>query len=254
MEHKNYCVYKHTGPTGLIYIGITKQSPENRWKNGKGYSHNPRFANAIKKYGWDSFEHEILKDGLIKEEAENLEVSLIKQYGTMDKKKGYNIAAGGYANSPSEETKEKIKQSIRGIWKDPTKRADMVNNMRGVKRSEASRKNISKAQRKRFEKPEERLAVSERQKGRVRSVEARQKTSESLKQYYKDEDNKKRLVEVRRKRRNRAKPVVCIETGEVFNAVIDAERKYSIGHQNIVKVCRGERTRAGGYTWKYAEE
>ena len=33
----NYCVYKHTSPSGKVYVGITKLKPKYRWNNGKGY-------------------------------------------------------------------------------------------------------------------------------------------------------------------------------------------------------------------------
>lgn len=59
-EIKNYCVYKHTSPSNKVYIGITSQEPERRWKNGNGYKKNLYFTKAIKKYGWDNFAHEIL--------------------------------------------------------------------------------------------------------------------------------------------------------------------------------------------------
>lgn len=29
-----YTVYKHTTPSGKVYIGITGQKPERRWQNG----------------------------------------------------------------------------------------------------------------------------------------------------------------------------------------------------------------------------
>lgn len=44
----NYIVYRHTAPDAKVYIGITKQKPEMRWANGKGYKSNPYFTNAIK--------------------------------------------------------------------------------------------------------------------------------------------------------------------------------------------------------------
>lgn len=69
MEDK-YCVYKHTAPNRKVYIGITRQRPEKRWVNGKGYLSNNYFTNAIKKYGWDKFKHEVLIDG-IKRKAQN---------------------------------------------------------------------------------------------------------------------------------------------------------------------------------------
>lgn len=30
----NYCVYKHTSPSGKVYVGITKLKPKYRWNNG----------------------------------------------------------------------------------------------------------------------------------------------------------------------------------------------------------------------------
>lgn len=39
MACKTYCVYKHVLPNNKIYIGITKQNPLLRWKNGHGYKH-----------------------------------------------------------------------------------------------------------------------------------------------------------------------------------------------------------------------
>lgn len=45
-----YFVYKHTFPNGKIYIGITDQKPERRWRNGIGYRRQPYVYNAIKKY------------------------------------------------------------------------------------------------------------------------------------------------------------------------------------------------------------
>ena len=56
----NYTVYCHTNKiNGKRYVGITKQKPETRWNNGKGYS-TQYFKRAIDKYGWEEFTHEIL--------------------------------------------------------------------------------------------------------------------------------------------------------------------------------------------------
>ena len=46
----NIYIYKHTSPSGKVYIGQTCQKPEHRWDNGKGYK-SGYFASAIKKYG-----------------------------------------------------------------------------------------------------------------------------------------------------------------------------------------------------------
>lgn len=48
-KSKKFIVYKHTSPNGKIYIGITSQVPNHRWRNGNGYKTNPYFTRAIKK-------------------------------------------------------------------------------------------------------------------------------------------------------------------------------------------------------------
>ena len=70
MDEKSYCVYLHTNKiNGKVYVGLTSMSPEERWKNGKGYCNNSHFKSAIEKYGWDNFEHEIIKRGLTKDDG-----------------------------------------------------------------------------------------------------------------------------------------------------------------------------------------
>ena len=69
----NYLVYIHTNKlNGKKYVGQTCQRPEKRWNNGKGYKLETYFGKAIKKYGWDNFEHEIVAENLTKEETKKL--------------------------------------------------------------------------------------------------------------------------------------------------------------------------------------
>ena len=111
----NYCVYKHTSPKGKVYIGITGGNPIKRWGAGHNYKNNPHFWNAIIKYGWQNFSHEILFDGLTKEQAEQREIELIAQHKSNQYKYGYNRDNGGYCNgSHSESTKNKIRDTLIG--------------------------------------------------------------------------------------------------------------------------------------------
>lgn len=99
MERK-WIVYKHTNKINLFsYIGITSREPESRWgKNGKNYKpckgRYSCFYNAIKKYGWDNFEHEILEIDLTYEQACNKERYYISFYNTKAPN-GYNLTDGG---------------------------------------------------------------------------------------------------------------------------------------------------------------
>lgn len=90
--NKNYCVYEHIFPNGKKYIGISCDA-EKRWRNGKGYETQPKIARAINKYGWENVKHNIIIDGISKEQAETLERYLIAEFKTIDN--GYNTSTGG---------------------------------------------------------------------------------------------------------------------------------------------------------------
>lgn len=58
IKNGNYTVYVHVNKiNGKMYVGITSQTVEQRWRQGKGYKHCVFFYRAIEKYGWDGFEH-----------------------------------------------------------------------------------------------------------------------------------------------------------------------------------------------------
>lgn len=94
---RTYCVYVHTNKiNSKKYVGITCLKPEKRWNNGKGYtSAQPIFYNAIQKYGWDGFSHEVLYEGLTKAQAQELEIKLISEYRATESDFGYNNTIGG---------------------------------------------------------------------------------------------------------------------------------------------------------------
>ena len=251
---KRYIVYKHTSPSGKSYIGITCQPPSERWRHGEGYADNPYFYEAIKKYGWDAFTHEILLDSLTQEAAEEAEIRLIREYRSAEREHGYNIAPGGSMTSPAAETRQKMSEAQTRIWQDEQKRTALSAAMRGLKRSEEARANISVAQKKRFERQAERDRISERQKGGHRTEEAKAKTSASLREYYSNPENREahRKIHAECTRKSHAKKVRCVDTGEVFEAVKDAGQKYGIDPRNICAVCGGKRKRAGDRRWEYA--
>lgn len=52
----------------------------------------------------------------------------------------------------------------------------------------------------------------------------------------------------------RAKKVLCVETGQVFDYIKDAEVKTGVNAKNIGACCNGKRKTAGGYHWMYLED
>lgn len=98
MSSKIWTIYCHTNKVdGKKYVGCTSKTLSGRFgKNGKEYiAKKQKFGQAIEKYGWDSFTHEILAQTNVQEEAEELEVAMIEQYKTTQDEFGYNITKGG---------------------------------------------------------------------------------------------------------------------------------------------------------------
>ena len=57
-----------------------------------------------------------------------------------------------------------------------------------------------------------------------------------------------------------ARKIKCITTGEIFECILDAERKYNIEHSSIIKCCRGKQKSAGKHpvtgeklVWEYIQ-
>lgn len=211
-----YTVYKHTTPSGKVYIGITCQKPYERWENGKGYKRNHYFYSAIKKYGWENIKHEILFSNLTKEEAEAKEIELISFYDSANKEKGYNLRQGGSLTSFSEDVIEKMRLSHIG-----------------KKLPEEQKRKISAALKGR--------KTSKGMLGRKHTEETRQKMSESAKGIHGMSGSKN----------PRAKRVMNINTGEIFETMNEACKKYNLNHSCVVKSCNSDYLKSGGFRWKY---
>ena len=216
-----YTVYQHKNKiNGKVYIGITSQKPEQRWRNGEGYKSSPHFYSAIQKYGWDNFEHNILFVGLTKEQACLKEQELIKEFNSMNREYGYNSTSGGDIFVMNEETKQKISQALMGNQ----------NNL-GHSCSEEKKKKISEAQ-----------------KGREFTEEHKQKLSEAAKNRHVpcSEEKKQTLKE-----KSHKKPVYCEELNKVFESVQECSRQLGIPATNISKLCKGRGKTLKGYHLRY---
>lgn len=224
MEERKYFVYKHTFPNNKVYIGITQQQPEKRWKKGLGYdSHQKIMKRAIKKYGWNNIEHKILFANLTKEEACSKEIELIALYDSTNKQKGYNISKGGEGTigvKPTMESKEKNRIAHLG-----------------KKASLETRRKISESNKGKHNKK-----ISEEQKKKI---------SETTKNAMKNPELRKKLSELAKKRKNNTKKVKCIETNKIYHTIREASKDTNIGAWGIGQNCLKKRKSAGGLHWEY---
>lgn len=221
----NYIIYMHTNKVnGKFYIGQTCQGLKKRaGSNGESYRSCERFYSAIKEYGWENFEHTILFSGLTKKEADILERSLIVSTRSYNPDIGYNIDLGG-----SGMTSERSK----ALWANPEYRSRISEANKTIwanKEYHDKRSNLYKEQWKDPEKRERR-------------------SKQAIKRWANEEFHEKAREAVLKAC---ATAVRCIETGEVFPAIVDACNKYNIHHANLIRSIR-KGCRSGGYHWEYA--
>lgn len=224
-----YVVYMHEFPNSKVYIGITCQDPQQRWKLGRGYlSRNkdgsykqPLMANAILKYDWNDIKHQVIFQGLTKKEAEQKEIELIKYYQSNNRKFGYNIENGGNSNGKhTEETKKKISSANRG--------------------------------RVRSEEARQKMSVAKTGKKRPSfSTETRQKLGLVNKGRKRTEETKKKISDAKKGKPTHEIPVVCLETNVVYRSAVAAEKVTGAHRSKICEVCKGTRKTAGGFHWAY---
>lgn len=279
----NYTVYKHTSPSGKVYIGITSTSTSQRWNNGNGYKRHPYFYNAIKKYGWDNIKHEILFENLTKSSAIQKEIELIKKYKSNDRKFGYNATSGGESYELTQEIKHKISMSNQGHIVSPETRQKISESEKGKIVSLESRQKMSISQKQKTLSEGTLNNLREMAKNRIgthRTEETKQKISKALKghpsttpkgehhpNYGKhlsaeicqkiSEKAKARITDDFRQNVSKrfSKSVMCIETGEIFSSIKDAAKTYNISPSQLGAVCNdtGGYKTAGKLHWKFVD-
>lgn len=267
---RDYTLYQHfCKVTKKSYIGITKQEPKKRWKAyGKGYRPNTHFGNAIRKYGWDNFEHIILATNLTEEEAKQLEQTCIVVFETYGKY-GYNSTFGGdgtlgFTKVISQEQRKKISKANKGHIVTQETREKISKNNKGRVISEQARKQISNTLKQKYKdgyiapstgkhpSEETRQKMSEAKKGRHLSEEHKQKLSEAGKGRKVTKETRNKLSEVL-KGKGAKKVGQYTKDGELVNiymSMTDAEQ-YGFSLSNISKCCRGVSKTHKGYIWKY---
>ena len=247
-DNSVWCVYIHTNKyNNKVYIGITSRNPTDRWGvNGYKYHEDqPVFYRAIKKYGWDNFDHIIFADHLTEDEAKHMEILLIALYKSnctkyKNPEYGYNMTDGGDGSAGrvlSEETRQKMREKATGRVFSPETRAKMSENRKGEKgsffgkqHSENAKDIISRKARERFLDP-----VSHPMYGKHHSTESNRKNMES----------------------QSTRQVVCqfdLEGNYIttFPSLCEASRATGISRTSITLCCREKIQSIKGFVFKFS--
>ncbi len=137
-DRKIHYLYKITNKVNnKVYIGQSLQ-PRKRWHQHKRDMDKPyqKIGEAIKKYGVDNFEFEVIACALSPQDADEGEKNLIIQYDSLIQNgKGYNIVLGGSAASRNAAWKAGVKS-----WRESL--SDEQRQELSRKLSEATKKQI----------------------------------------------------------------------------------------------------------------
>ena len=217
MTDLSWTLYCHKNKeNGRRYYGITSQSPERRWMKGLGYSEHLPIGRAIRKYGWENFEHNIVFENLSERAAKTLEKLYIAMYETQHDEHGYNMTCGGdgvVGYHHSDISRRKMSAAKRGSnhpnW--------------GRHLSDETCKKISEAHTGKIS-PLKGISISESHKQHI--SEAKYKSVAA----YDDDEN---LV-------------------FTFPSARHAAQALGVNYRNISLSIHGERKHCGGYKWKFA--
>lgn len=236
-KHENhlFLVYMHVNKVnGKVYVGLTHHiNPYKRWGySGESYQHSTKFINAIRKYGWDNFEHIVLCR-TNRERAIIIEKTMIAYYKRLGI--SYNLCDGGEGTSCiSEENRRAISERMKANHP-----------MKGKHHTAEARAKISEAGRRRVYTMEQKRQLAEaakigreimRNRGWWMSEEGKKKTAMRF-----------------------SRPVLQLDkNGNIineFSSAKEADEFYSSGKgHHISDVCNGKRKTAYGYIWKYKDE
>lgn len=198
-------IYKITSPTKKIYIG---QSLDvlHRFKTYKMYrcKSQPALYNSLIKHGHEKHTFEIIMQ-CSKEELNQFEIYYIELFQTFNSRYGLNLQSGGYNGSPSDKTKQKLREvnlgkkySVETNKKKASftgkKHSDeTIAKMKLVKRTDEYKLNISLKLKGKKKSAEHNLNNSIAQTGKKASAETKLKMSMAGKGRILSDETKKRM-------------------------------------------------------------
>lgn len=214
-----WLIYKHTNKiNGKCYIGQTCQKSEMRWNRGRNYDRAFKFGKAIDKYGWDSFTHEILEDNILtQKDANDREIYYIDYYDSF--RYGYNSTKGG--NNGEHLGNEVLQISINGKVVGKFASTAEAERITGI-----LAQNIGACL----------LGYSITAGGYFWA-----RPTDYFNQWTHPKSRKE-------------KPVICVETQQVYDSITQASEETRIGLSMISKCVLRKAITAGGYHWCFLFE
>ena len=212
-------IYKVTNRiNGMSYIGQTIFDLDKRkaqhMSAASGNKDKYYFHSALRKYGIDNFNWDIIEKCGDIEELNRFEIYYIGYFDTYSK--GYNMTIGG-------------------------------NGMCGFKHTEESKKKISENH---FDISDRNNPMF----GKRQTKETRQKISEAKKGKTPWNKGKHLTESLKGENHHRARSIILIHldgTEEQFNCMTDACRKYNLNAGHLTEVAKGKRKYNKGYKCKY---
>ena len=263
-EPRTYSVLRLTGPTGLKYYGMTRVRYRNAWNDIFRSRRNGRLRRDVKAYSRSAFKEEIVADSLSLEEAKELLREMISKEKTDNPEFGYNFNGGPLGAKeydvyvmtfPDGKRYVGMTSSVKNRWRRGYKSNavlyDAINRAGGIKnvKKEHFAYPLSRESAERIEATLiDYFQTMDSEKGYNRTRGAA--FNESDVYFYQET-----IEKMRQAKAGVAKPVRCIETGEVFQSACEAERRMnqrSNGH--ILAVCNGKEKTSAGYHWEFVNE
>jgi len=195
-------IYKATNKTnGKMYVGKTSLSLEKRKRNHWKKSNPPKcyFHNALRKYGIDGFEWEVLCE-CPKEKVNDKETEYIAQYSSNRRDVGYNSTDGGDGgdtwslNNHKEQTSKRLSDSIRNSKVHKQKLREVMGPINRAKaRNPEIRKKISDALKGKKFTEEHKAALKESFKKRVMTDSHKKHIAEAVRLRMSDPEERKKI-------------------------------------------------------------
>lgn len=176
-------IYKATNLiNGKCYIGQTKKTLQKRMKDHRNSKDNLYFHNAIRKYGIENFEWEIIYECQDKNVLDVMETFKIIVNKSHMNENGYNMSWGGESGTAGYKFTEEQLQTMRDTHSGKN------NGFYGKTHTEETKHFLKKLNLGKVQTLESNKKRSEKLKGRLVSEETKKKMSEAKKKNWKNKE------------------------------------------------------------------